>query len=210
VRETARQNAGATEEAKEQLHRTAQYVLATENRGLILKPTRKWNGKKGFKFRIRGKSDSTYAVCADDRKSGLGWCVYLEDAVISAKAATGKIVMLSVTETEIAAAVFCVQDMMFAWRIIRSIELEVELPMVLEVDNKGAVDWFNNWSVGGRTRHMDTKAMWIRELKDNGILKIIWTPGELNESDILSKNVEGPLFEKHASHWVSDEDIIKD
>jgi len=210
VRETARQNSGATEEASEQLQRTAQYVIATENRGLMLKPTRKWDGKKGFKFKIRGKSDSTYAVCADDRKSGLGWCVYLEDAVISAKSATGKIVMLSVTETEIAAAVCCVQDMMFAYRIILSIELEVDLPMVLEVDNKGAVDWFNNWSVGGRTRHMDTKAMWIRELKEKGIVKIIWTPGDENESDILTKNVDGPLFEKHGSNWITDEEVKRD
>jgi len=38
-------------------------------------------------------------------------------------------------------------------------DLQVKLPMMLEMDNKGAVELVNNYSVGGRTRHMETRAM---------------------------------------------------
>ena len=47
--------------------------------------------------------------------------------------------------------------MLFVYRLIQSLGLEVELPMILEMDNKGAVDLANNWSVGGRTRHVEVR-----------------------------------------------------
>ena len=46
------------------------------------------------------------------------------------------------------------QDMLYVYRLLESIGLSVELPMLLEIDNKGAVDLANNWSMGGRTRHV--------------------------------------------------------
>jgi hypothetical protein len=60
-------------------------------------------------------------------------------------------VTLSVTESESGAGVSTAQDMMYCYRIITSLGLKVELPMVLEMDNKGAVDLANNYSVGGHT-----------------------------------------------------------
>ncbi len=49
------------------------------------------------------------------------------------------------------AGVSTAQGMMYCYRIITSLGLKVELPMVLEMDNKGGVDLANNYSVGGRT-----------------------------------------------------------
>eukprot|EP00956_Cyclotella_meneghiniana_P041644 scaffold233431_cov53-Cyclotella_meneghiniana.AAC.1 len=81
---------------------------------------------------------------------------YLEKCPVIFRSATQKFVTLSVTEAETAAGVTtCAQDMMYVYRILVSLDLSVELPMVLEIDNKGAVDMANNWSVGGRTRHME-------------------------------------------------------
>ena len=100
--------------------------------------------------------------------------------------------------------------MIYIKRILESIELEVELPMFLYIDNKGAVDWIHNWSSGGRSRHMETKCAWLRELTEEGILDVTWLSGNDNESDVLTKNVDGPLFERHATNWVSDEDVKSD
>jgi hypothetical protein len=44
--------------------------------------------------------------------------------------------------------------------------------MVLEMDNKGAVNLANSWSVGGRTRHVDVQMFFLRELKDDGLIVI--------------------------------------
>ena len=54
---------------------------------------------------------------------------------------------MSVTEAELFAAVQCVQDMLYVMRLLESMDLKVKKPMILHVDNKGAVDLANNWSV---------------------------------------------------------------
>ena len=83
-----------------------------------------------------------------------------------------------------------------------SIGLKVKLPMLLEVDNKDVVDICNNWTVGGRTRRIEVKQHFLRESKESSILKIQWKSGEEMTSDLFTKNLGGPLFEKHASEFV--------
>ena len=52
--------------------------------------------------------------------------------------------------------VSCVQDIMYALRLLELIELQVKPPMLLEIDNRRTVDLVNNWSVGVRTLHIET------------------------------------------------------
>ena len=68
-----------------------------------------------------------------------------------------QIITLLVMEAELFAAVMCCMDMMYIWRVLRCLKLTVKLPMILEVNNKGAVDFCNNWLVAGRTRHIEVK-----------------------------------------------------
>jgi hypothetical protein len=60
-----------------------------------------------------------------------------------------KIVVLSVAEAELFSAMSNDQDMMYVKIILDSVCLRVGLQMILEVDNKGAVDLVNNFSGGG-------------------------------------------------------------
>ena len=109
---------------------------------------------------------------------------------------------LSVTETETVATVTCVQDMMFVKNIIESMKLEVELPMRLEIDNQGDVDLVHNFLVGGRTKHVEIRLLWMRELKEKGVLDIQWISGDNNEMDIQTKNTSGPVFNKHSKAYL--------
>ena len=106
-------------------------------------------------------------------------------------------VTLSVTEAEAVSAVACAQDMLFAMRVLESVDLKVKKPMYLYIDNKGAVDLFNNWSVAGRTRHVAVKLNFLRELKENGLIETRWIRTEHNPSDLFTKNLGGDLFDKH-------------
>ena len=73
----------------------------------------------------------------------------------------------------------------------------VEFPMILEVDNQGAVDLANNWSAGGRTRHVDVRQNFLRKLKENGILLVKWIHDPTNDADLHTKNLTAVDFEKH-------------
>ena len=84
-------------------------------------------------------------------------------------------------------------------------KLQVELPMILEVDNKGAVDFINGWSVSGRLRHIQNKMYYLRELKEAGLIKITWKKGEEMTSDIFTKNLPLKLLEKHGSKFYGED-----
>jgi hypothetical protein len=132
-----------------------------------LNPTRKWDGSKDQEFIIRGQSDSDYAKDMQIRKSTSGYIVNLEEAPVIMKSSTQKSFALSVCDAEKTSGVLCAQDMLYTKNVLELMGLKVKLPMILEMDNKGAVDLGNNWSVGGQTRHVDVRQCFLWELKES-------------------------------------------
>jgi hypothetical protein len=173
--------------------------LCTREAGLLLKPSQKWNGSNEHQFRIRGKSDLDSAKDIHTRCSVSGYVVYLEDAPTMHRSATQKTVALSSCKAELNAAVICVQDMMYPRNMLESIRLKVELPMILlEMDNKGAVNLVNSFIVEGCTRHVDIEQCFLQELKEAKVLVVKWIPSWENEADIFTKKLDGPLFKHYA------------
>jgi hypothetical protein len=66
--------------------------------------------------------------------------------------------------------------------------LKVKETMILEIDNKGALDFTHNWSVGGRTCHVEVWQSFLRHLKEDRIIWSKWIPGDSNSSDLFTKN----------------------
>ena len=155
-------------------------------------------------FKISGKADETFASCPDTRRSTTGGSVFLEGAPVLCVSQGQKYCALSVTEASLIATVTVVQHMIYVMNLLNSFELKVELPMVIEIDNKGCVNLINNWSVSGRTRHIDAKKNYLRELKENWVIELRWCPGKENSSDLFTKNFGGPVFEKHSDEYVSE------
>jgi hypothetical protein len=54
----------------------------------------------------------------------------------------------------------------------------------LKVDNnEGAKDLCDNWSIGGRTRHVELKQIFLGELKESKTVNTDWIPREEMTSD---------------------------
>ena len=138
-----------------------------------------------------------------------GYSVMLEGVPVVVKSAMQKFVALSVTEAETVSAVQCAQDMMYVKRVLEGMELKVRLPMVLNIDNSGAIDLANNWSPGGRTRHMETRMFFLRQLKEENILVCKWISGTENPVDMFTKNLAGPAFNKHAKVFTGEDEYNK-
>ena len=118
-------------------------------------------------------------------------------------------VTLDVTSAEFVSGTQCAQEMLFDMRVLESMGLKVKKPMILEMDNKGAVDLSKNWSVSGRTRHDCIRQSFLRELNEEGIITVKWIPTEENSADIFTKNLNGPAFEKHASAYIGNDEYMK-
>ena len=180
------------------------FLSRTKNRGWKLMPKRKWDKKdKLFEFRISGKPDSDYATCTHTRKSVTGYMVWFEGTLIAVRSVMQKVVAISTVEAELIALVMCIQEMMYLKKLVEALELKVELPMKVECDNKSTVDLVNGQFSAGGTKHIDVKLMYARELKDAGVIKVMWIPTESNEADILTKNMEARTFNRHSGKFMS-------
>ena len=189
------------------MYQVMKYCMSTAAHGLLLHPDGVWDGTREFLFWIKGKSNSKYAK-DDSRKSINGWAIWLMLAPIVFRSKMMPIVALSVTEAELFAATQCAQDMLYTMRVLESMGLRVKKPMRLFVDNKGAVDLANNWRVGGRTRHIEVKQYFLRELKEARMIDTIWMKGNDMTSDMLTKNLGRQLFEKHIKHFCGEDEYM--
>ena len=113
---------------------------------------------------------------------------------------------MSTTEAELIALVQCVQEMIAAKRLLESMHLQVELPMVIECDNKGAVDLVNGYQVGGGTKHIDIRTYFMRDLKDEEVIVVKWIPTEVNEADICTKNTKEGAYLEHIKTFVGEDE----
>ena len=54
---------------------------------------------------------------------------------------------------------------------------------------------------------MQTRMFFLRNLKEEGILKVVWKKGSDNKVDMFTKNLAGPDFAKCSNDFVSGVDI---
>jgi hypothetical protein len=203
VRELSRFMNEATTTHLKAMYRVMNYVKTTQELGNVICPTGQWREDDAEdELVIRGRSDSEYATDAASRQSVSGTTVFINNAVVCARSRMQKCVTLSVTEAEFVAGAETVQDMLFALQILESLQLSVQKPMILEMDNKGAVDLINNWAATGRTRHICTRINFLRELKEQGLIEVKWISNVEMSSDIFTKNVGGENFRKHMKTYV--------
>jgi hypothetical protein len=120
-----------------------------------------------------------------------------------------KSVTLSTAESELASGTQCAQEMLYVMRVLESLGLKVKKPMILEMDSKAAVDLANNWSIGGRLRHVEVEQYFLRELKEAGIILSVWIPGADNSTDLFTKNLDRPPFEKHTKVYCGNDEYMK-
>ena len=155
-----------------------------------------------------GRSDLDYAKDPQTCKSVSGGRLILNGALVAFRRSTQKTVALLVTEAELYMAILCAQDMIYVLHVIQSLELKVKLSMVLKVDNQGTVDITNSWNIGGQTCHIDVGQCFLHELKEEGILLVKWILGSKNDSDMFTKNLDRPLFEKFALVYIGKDNTL--
>ena len=59
-----------------------------------------------------------------------------------------------------------------------------------------------NWSTTGKTKHIDVRLHYLREMIEQGMIQIKFVKSEWNVSDIFTKNLSENLFQQHAETLV--------
>jgi hypothetical protein len=205
VRELSRFGSCPTTVHLKRMYKVMNYVKHTKEFGNFIQPeSQRDPGDRSFLFTITGKSDSEYAADPETRRSVSGGTTSLCGSPIMTRSRMQKCVTLTVTEAEFVSACETVQDMLFAMRVLEPMGLKVQKLMLLEMDNRGAVDLVNSWSATGRTRHIFTRINFLREIKEEGVIAVQWISNVHMSSDIFTKNVGGADFLRHRAVYVRD------
>ena len=84
--------------------------------------------------------------------------------------------------------------------------MEVEFPIIVKVDNVGAMFLANNPVLSQQTKHISVRQHFIREFVEDGIIKVIFVKSKNNDADIFTKNLSKDLFEKHKKTIINGEE----
>jgi hypothetical protein len=163
------------------------YLLGTKKYALL------FNGKA--KHEVLAYSDSDWAQDPTSRRSITGNFCLIAKGPISWLSRRQKIVALSSTEAEYMALSDCSRQLVWISQLLNEIGYEIPVP-ILYGDNQGSIFWGENPIQEKRSKHIDIRYHYIREVVENKQIVPAFIEGKNNPADILTKNLERILFER--------------
>ena len=115
-----------------------------------------------------------------------------------------KTVTLSSSEAEYVALLEAAKEIKFVYQLLTGMGIKVKLPIIVCVDNLGAIFMSENVSVLQRTKHVDIRYRFIQEFVLEGFIKINFVRTEKKDSDIFTKNLGGDLYKRHSGKMIGE------
>eukprot|EP00253_Pinus_taeda_P002163 PITA_02163 len=131
----------------------------------------------------------------DDRKSTSGYVFHMGSGAISWASKKQSIVALSTAEAEYVAATAVACQEIWMRRMLKSLCQEQAKGTVIFCDNSSAIAISKNYVFHKRTKHIDTKFHYIRELVNNGEIVLVHYRTQEQVADILTKPLGQKSFE---------------
>jgi transposase InsO family protein len=165
--------------AAEQVFR---YLSGTKQVGLVF--------TKAPSLAISAYVDSDWGNCPDTRRSATGFVILTGDQVLSWKATRQATVSLSSTEAEYKALSDLGREITWLTNLISELSLNYSPSNIpVNVDNQGAIDLARSEisQNGFRTKHMDIRLHFVRELITSKLIKLRYVRTDRNCADFLTK-----------------------
>jgi hypothetical protein len=128
--------------------------------------------------------------------------MYLLGVPICWRSKAQKGVTLSSNKAEYVAMAEAVKEIRFIYYLLRSIFIEVKLPIIVRCDNVGAIFMAENSSSGVRTRHVDTRYHFVRDHIVDDLIKVVFVKSVENDAYLFTKNVSKDTYTKHFSNFL--------
>ena len=150
--------------------------------------------KKGGSEKLVGYTDSDYAGDQDDRKSTSGYVFLMSSGAISWSSKKQPVVTLSTTEAEFIAAASSACQVVWLRRILKVLNQEQSSPTVVFCDNISAIKLSKNLVMHGRSKHIDIRFHFLRDLVRDGILELIHCSTQQQVANVLTKPLKLDVF----------------
>ncbi|CAM8895916.1 unnamed protein product [Rhodiola kirilowii] len=164
------------------------YIKGTLDKGLL------FGGDQLTSEIVEGFVYSDYAGSVDIRKSQTGLVFTVFGTVVSWKANLQKVVALSTTEAEFIAITEAVKEALWLKGIMAELGHGQECVKV-HSDTQGAIHLSKHQVFHERSKHIDVRMHFVREVAETGEVKLVKVNTNDNPADMLTKSVPSSKFE---------------
>ncbi|PIL28349.1 hypothetical protein GSI_09500 [Ganoderma sinense ZZ0214-1] len=180
VTKLAQHAANPTEDHLSKALHICRYLVGTKNYALV------YNGDSQLGL-IAG-TDSDWASDPYTRRSQPGFMLKLANCAFSWVSRAQKTIALSSTEAEYMAMSDCSRQVVWVHNLLAELGYHIgRVP--LSGDNQGSIHIGQNPVTESRSKHIDIRYHYIREVYDRGITDIFYVEGTNNPADIFTKNL---------------------
>jgi hypothetical protein len=150
--------------------------------------------------KLTGWVDSDFAADPDTRKSMTGYLFSLNGGAVSWRSSRQGGVTLSSAEAEFVAASQAGQEAVYLRALLRGFNFRQVGATEIWEDNASCIMMSENPANRERTRHVDTRVHYLRELVRDGHVKLLKCAGPQNVADALTKSLPRPALAKHRQY----------
>lgn len=140
----------------------------------------------GSRLVLEGYTDASWADNRDNRKSSQGYCFTLGSGMISWKGTQSPSVALSSCEAELYGCAAAAQELLWLKRLLGDLGVQTQTP-ILWCDNKSTVLLTQDPIFTARSKHIEARYHFIRDLVCQGDLKTVHIAGIDNPADVFTK-----------------------
>ena len=121
-----------------------------------------------IKWALKALSDSDFASDKETRIGVFGYIKNFCGIPIAWRSKGMKSVVLSTTEAEYMELSEVVKELKFMVQLLQTMNIEVELPITVHVDNVGAIWLSNNRTTSDCIKHIDIRTSFVKEYQEDG------------------------------------------
>jgi hypothetical protein len=146
---------------------------------------------------LQGYSDASYGENSIDRKSTGGYVFMMNGAAISWCSRKRDIVTLSSTEAEYVSLTDSFKEALWYRGLIKDLTSQ-SLCIPIAEDNRGAIKLASDPTWSRRTKHIDVRYHYVREVVANGSVSRSYCPTNSMIADAMTKSLGKLLHAKHS------------
>ena len=173
----------------------AKRILRYLKKDKRLGPTYSRNGS----LTLVGYSDSDWGGDVETRKSTSGYVFTLGGAAISWTSKKQSTVALSSTEAEYMALCAAIQEAVYLRLLLSDLGYTQNEPTLIYQDNQGSIAMAKNAIISRRTKHVDIKYHYVREMIEAGQIRLEYIPTDKMVADCLTKPVGKEVIKRTQS-----------
>ena len=185
VSRAAKRNDKPTYEDWENVIRILRYLKGTINYGIKIT-----NNKK-----LNIYADSDFAGDTETRRSTTGFLFTIGNAPISWYSKLQHCVATSTAEAEYYALSECAKHALWYMNVVNELNIYTK-SVDIYIDNKAAIHNSINQSINRRSKHIDIRYHYIRELINDNKIKLSYIRSNDNVADGFTKYLNGPQMDK--------------